>query len=469
MKTGKKIALGVSGIILLLVILLSGTGWFFYSHPDRIKALVEASLSDAIGASVTLSRLNYAINPFHVEAEGISVKPGDGVRGVYLTAPNFRADLSLTGPFGHKILVIEHLEVSDFSCRILRDAKVPSSPGPKKRPSFLSGLIKQLVALLVFRDVRLRGAALSNGNLTLQTEAQTLQATGIKAHLNQDHQIELSLSLSARWPSRDIRLLIPSLQVETDKAISLTNLEIKGRITIARAAFESPFADLKNLRVATTFIYNHDQGAVKLKGLDATLPAARVQYDGRKDDMPLGLTLKGDGVFNLKNIRLTIHPLKVVMRDALEFNGSLAGVLGSERKLSVDVETCQIIPPGLLRLLPPGIKRRIHWVDLRGPVHLTGRVKGQEAESDWFWDTNLTARFKKNPVSLKTRQIQLSGDVTGKIHGRGRVPDVAISAALSGDQIIAAGAGIELKPSSADFIISGTYPGVSCERPFRTD
>ncbi len=458
MNIAKKIILMISGVLLLVFIFLTGTVWYLYAHPDRVKGLVEGVLSDATGASVVLGRLDYALDPFHVAAEGISLRPGERFLGIHLEAPNFRADLSSEGPFARKTLVIEYLELSDFSCRILKDAKMPSLTEREKSPSFFSGLLKRLVALFVFRDIRIQQVAVLGGNLTLQTSESTLEATQIEARLNKDHRIEISLGLSLAWPSKMVRLSIPSLQVKTDKVLSLTNPEIRGRVIIAKAALESPFTDLKDSRLATTLIYKHDQGKVDFKGLNLTLPAASIKSNDGKNAVPIEIVLDGDGMFNIEHFLLAMHPLKVVMTDGLEFSGGLDAALGPENRISVDVDTCRLVPLELMRLAPSRIRERMGLVELRGSIGLTGSVQVQEEGDGWAWDTNLTARLEKNPFDLNTDQMQLTGQLTGTIQGRGRVPDVAMSATVSGEQIVASVAGVELKPSTADLTIVGTYP-----------
>lgn len=53
MKTGKKIVLLLCGLLLICVILPAGTEWYLYTHPARIKGLVEESISCGCGRDLS--------------------------------------------------------------------------------------------------------------------------------------------------------------------------------------------------------------------------------------------------------------------------------------------------------------------------------------------------------------------------------------------------------------------------------
>jgi hypothetical protein len=67
MRLIKKIFL-FSGIVLcFVVLLLSGIGFYLYSHPDQIKPMVERSLSASTGASCTIENLSYSFKAFETK------------------------------------------------------------------------------------------------------------------------------------------------------------------------------------------------------------------------------------------------------------------------------------------------------------------------------------------------------------------------------------------------------------------
>lgn len=458
MTRNRKIILIICGILLVCVGGLAGIAVYLYTHPSRIKALVERTLSDATGASVSLSRLTYAVHPFHIGAEGLSVTPGERLQGVYLKAPDFRLDLSLKGQFGHKTLVVKRLEVREFSCRILKDAALPALSEQPEHSSLLGAIIKPLVALLVFRDITFEQADLSGGTLTLSTGDHILQATQFKARLDAHHQVALSCHMEARWPAQQMHLLIPKIQATTDPVLSWMNPHIQGAVAFDEAVFESPLVEVSDSQGGTTFLYRHDLKDVKFEDLALTFQTVHMKHGGRVDTVPLDLHLKGEGTLSTKEDQLTLRPLHLILNDDLRLAGGMSATIGRQNKISLEVQKCRIVPERLLALLPSGIGLRKIPVNLEGPVHLTGKGSAVEARENWVWNGDFQARLKQNAVSLTADYATISGEVSGRIRARGQIPDVKVSATVNADHITASGDNIDLESSKAHFTFSGAYP-----------
>jgi len=458
MKVAKKILLSLCGLFFICLMLLAGAAGYLYAHPSRVKGLVEASLSDAIGASVTLGELHYAIRPFHLAAEGISVRPGSGLHGISLDAPDFRADLSLTGPFTRKTLVVQHLEVTGFSCRILKDEGLRALPTEGEAPSLFNAFLRRLVALFLFRDIDFREVDLSGGDITIASDAQTIRATRFTGHLDQTHRIQISFALAFTWPSRKAHLSIPSLRIRTAPAISLADPVFSGRVTLDEGILESPGADFRGLKADATVAYRRGPGTLDFEGVGLTLKSLHIKQDDGKASILPDLHLQGGGVFDLKNDQLTLRPLKATVSDGLTFDGELRADLGAKKTVAVEIRTCRLMPQNLRPSLPPEIEDRIHSIKLKGPVHLSGKLQARQEKDRWGLDTDLTLKLNQNPIALAGAHARASGQLTGSLQGRGRFPKLDIWAKLKADHLTASGGGVKLKPSRVDLAISGTYP-----------
>ena len=232
MKTTRKIILIVCLVFLLCVAALAGAVFYYYTHPSSVKPLVETSLSRAMGAAVTIQSLSYGRDPLHISADGITFTMGPKGEGLYLEVPRLSAEFSLDGPFGQKRLTINRLEIEGISGRISQYMSV-SPMGPKPGPSsFIGALVKRVFAFLVFRDIQVNGATLSDGAIIAQLNNQRLDVKDLEALLNADHRLEISCSVRCEWPSREMLFVAPLVQMKTDGAISLVDTQIGGSVAL---------------------------------------------------------------------------------------------------------------------------------------------------------------------------------------------------------------------------------------------
>ena len=458
MKRRRKILLMICGVLLLCAGALAGTAVYLYRHPAHIKALVEKTLSDATGASVRLNQLTYAIHPFHIRAEGLRVRPGEHLQGVYLDAPDFRAELSLEGRFGHKTLVIEHLKVSDFSCRVLKDARLFTLSRQAGPSSFLGALLKPLFALFLFRDISFEQADLSGGSLTVQTRAQTIQVTELKARLDARHQGELTCRMEAGWPDQQVHLLIPRVQVHTDSILSLKGSPVKGAISLKEALLETPLGKVKDLQAETRFCYGHSKGDITFEDLIFTFQRAYMTRGGKDHPLELGLRLQGAGAFNMKTHQLTLRPLDLTLNDSLEWTGGVKAALGRDKGIRIKIDQSRITPGPLIEMLPSAIRSQLPPFDLKGPILLKGGIHAEPGQGNWVWNGDIEARLNQYAFSVPLGPLRAKAEMSGAIRARGEIPDLKVSGMIKADPFTVSGKGLNMKPSSAAVTFSGTYP-----------
>ena len=246
MKPTEKIVLIICVIVLLLLTSLAGSIIYYYTHPPAVKSFIEDAVSRSTGTSFTIKSLTYSLDPLRVIAKGIIFKPGT-LKGFYLEIPGVEANLSLEGPFGEKSLIFNSLRVEGFSCRISKDPTLPRIEHETGPPSFFGAILKRGIAFFLFRDIRFRGAELSDGSISAQLGEQTVHVNGVHARVNADHLIELSCGIKAEWPAKKMHLIIPHLDLQTDRAISLVKPQIGFLLVVRQALFESPGINIRHM------------------------------------------------------------------------------------------------------------------------------------------------------------------------------------------------------------------------------
>jgi hypothetical protein len=154
MKRSKKILVSICIIILFLLTSLGALVLYVYTHPSAIKPMIEKSVSDVTGTSVTIEAIAYSLKPLTIHVTGIFLKSGDDEHGFRLTVPDLHAEMTLTGPFGHKTLVLSHLRLDKFSLHVSEDSRLPEIQPGKKGGTFFNGLLKRAIGLFLFRDIQ---------------------------------------------------------------------------------------------------------------------------------------------------------------------------------------------------------------------------------------------------------------------------------------------------------------------------
>jgi hypothetical protein len=458
MKTGKKVILISCLVLLLSLAVLAGAVFYYYAHPLAAKGLVEASLSRAIGASVAIRSLSCAIHPFHIAAKGVTVQAGPNSDALQLDLGDVYSEFSLEGPFGRKRLIVNGMKVKGLSCRIRSDTVAFETAQRPGTSSFFSSIMKRAFAFLIFRDLKLAGATLTDGAAVVQMNDQTLSVQGLDGRLTSDHRVEISCGAQFEWPSKEMHLLAPLIRMKTDGDISLLNAGIECSITIEDALFENPVAVLKNLHGGAHLVYRPGEGEVTFEDMNLTLQDADIKEGGWKEPVRLDLHLAADGVFRLNGYHLRASPLNLAMGTILEFSGELNAAVGTRKTIDMKVVDCRVTPQDLVPFLPAGLKKGADPVKLEGPIHLTGRIGGVEEETRWIWDADIEARLTENQGSYRDGDVRASGALTGSIEVCGRVPDMAISADLKAQRVLFHGNGIDAGPSEGAISFSGTYP-----------
>ena len=458
MKTKNKLLLIFCIGVLLIMASLCGAMLYYYFHPSAVKALIEKSISRSTGTSFEIKNLSYSLKPLRILAKGILFKPGEDLRGFYLEIPELIADMSLEGSFGHKCLTFKNLKIDGFSFRVSHDLFLPRIEQKPGDPSFLTRIVKRLIALFLFRDIRFQAAQIVNGNMVAQIKDQTVRISGIHAHLNADHLVEISCEMGFQWPSQKISFMAPHILITTDHAISFVDPKISCLLTATRAMFQSPGANADNVGVTARLIYDHNYRKVAFEPLDLVLEGAVLKQIPETRSDPLNLHLKTQGFFDLGNNKLSASHFHLGINEIFGIKGSLNARFGSEAHVGIELLDGHLLPQKTLPFVPVELRSQMKPVMLSGPVTFRGKIDAMKANAQWDWGYDLHAGLKENRFSYAAGEMKVSGSITGDIRGKGELNGIGISARIKGDKITLSGKGVALKPFTMGLSISGKYP-----------
>ena len=497
MKTKHKLLLVFCIGVLLIIASFCGAILYYYFHPSAVKAFIEKSIARSTGTSFEIKSLSYSLKPLKIQAKGILFKPGEDLRGFYLKIPELIADMSLEGSFGHKCLTFKNLKIDGFSFSVSHDLLLPRIEQKSGGPSFLTRVVKRVIELFLFRDIRFQAAQIVNGNMVAQIRDQDVRISRINARLNKDHLVEISCEMQFQWPSQKVSFMTPHILITTDHAISLVDPKISCLLTATRAMFQSPEAHVDNVGVTARLIYNHEKKTltfnpvelhsedvafeepevnvkkmvvkasliydhnskkVAFEPLDFVLEGATLKQIPETRSYPLTLHLKTEGFFDLGNNKLNASNFHLSVNEMFGLKGSLNARFGPETHVGIELLDGHLLPQNTLPFVPVELRSQIGPVVLSGPVTFHGKIEAMKANAQWDWGYDLHAGLKENQFSYATGEMKVSGSITGDIRGKGEPNGIGLSARIKGDRITLSGKGVALKPFTMGLSVSGKYP-----------
>ena len=458
MKTKNKLLLIICMGLLLVIASICGAILYYYFHPSSVKALIEKSISRSTGTSFEIESLSYSIKPLRILAKGMRFKPGEDLKGFYLEIPELIADMSLEGSLGHKCLIFHDLKMDGFSFRVSHDLLFPRIDRKPGGPSFLGRIVKKLIAIFLFKDIRFQSAQIVNGNIAAQNKDQTVRISGINAHLNTDHLVEIACQMNFQWPSQKIRVIAPDILITTDHAISFVDPKISCLLKSTKAIIQSPGANTDNAAVTARLIYDHNIKKVVFESLDLVLEGAVFKQIPETSSDPLTLNLKAQGLLDLNNGTLNASHFHLGFHEIWEVKGRLNARFGSEIRVGIELLDGRVLPQKTLPFVPNKLRLKLEPLRVSGPVTFRGNIDVIKANGQWDWAYDIHAGLKENRFSYTAGEMKLSGSVTGDIRGKGEGLGIGVSVRLKGDKISLSGKDVALKPFTVGLSISGKYP-----------
>ncbi len=459
MKIRSKIILAVAAAVLVFAVLSFSILLYYYTHPPKVKSLVEKFVSSSIGASFSIQRMTYSRNPLKVELEGVHVKPGPEMRGFSLDVPTAAAEFSFEGPWGQRTLVVRNIQIAGFASHISEKPELPGIKDKPVRTSFLGGLLKRLFVYFVFRDLRLQSAEVHEGLVSARLGERTLRADHIRASLEAGRPVEFFCQVRAEWPSQGLNLVLPQVYLKADQKLSLDNPEIGGFLSFKGADFESPMVSIRDLEAKTNLLYHVKEK--KLSFRNAELSPGWISYKkgALKKNSISGVRITTGGEVQFEEKTLVANPFQAALGDGLRFEGSLDAGFGKRLEVGLKILKSRLFPDRLRSLLPPEIE--LPPVKLTGSLNVTGTIRGLhngKGENAWTWKGDLQTFFEQNHLSFVSSSVRGNGMITGKVRAKGTFPDIKVSGGVKANDILLSGTGLDLEPFEASISFSGSYP-----------
>jgi hypothetical protein len=458
--TSKRIILLTICVLAILVLgSLTATILYYYHHPSALKRLIERSVSRSTGTSLTIGDLSYSTSPLSVQARGIICEPSEGQHGFYASVPDVKADMVLTGRFGHKMLTFTDLRLTDFSVHLSGDMVLPKiSPKSEMPPSLFSRVLKQIVHVFIFRRVTFQSAEVINGKIAFQSSDQMVDISDIQATISPDHGVDASCNARAKWPGEKMHLIIPSVHVTSDDALSPVDQEMKGRLQVKGVTFESAYGNIQGMDVGATLTFDRSRENLAFDQVHVRFRDMTINDNRNRSPVSAGLELTAQGSFDLQENQVDVFQFHLVSEDLLDLTGALGLRFGTKQLLQVTRFDGHLLPGQCLSILHDTMGVRLPPFTLSGPVNLHGDLECVKENETWRWQGDMEVLLSQNHFSYAAEDMHSAGRISGNLRAQGSFPDMELTARLKGDEVTFAGMGINMTPSKARVSLSGRYP-----------
>ena len=455
---GRKRKIIFSFLLFLVVILasLSAFIYYYYSHPSKVKPLLEKTISQSMGVKCKIDHLSYSFHPLKLRAKGIVVTPLTQRASFRLKIPLLSMHVKLEGPFGRKVLVIDSFELNSFSLHI---SKMPKLSGIKRPKKQLPGrLLSKLFALVFFRGVRFGTGEANGGEISAHFEDKDVQFNNIRAGLSSDHFLKITCGARAKWSPQHRTLLVPSILITADNASDFLAKELKGTLYVRGASIEAREGRVKEAGIECAFTYLHRSRVINFQSLKVRLEGVHAKRLLAAGTPELSVYLESMGSLYFESRKIRVSSFRLNMANFLKSSGTMEFDFGKKQNLRLTALQAQIRLGKVISMLP----RISTWVSrgfsFGGSAKITGNLEGVKSSDRWEWIYNLNGFLEQNPLSYTASQTRVSGAVGGNLALTGKSPDLSLSAKVRADQVDLAWKSMGLRHSRLRLSFVGKYP-----------
>lgn len=315
----KKIFLFSAIALSVIVLLVSGMGLYLYYHPAQVKPMIERSLSASTGASCTIENLSYSFKPMAVEAKGIIFTPLKSQKIFSVEIDFIKSDMDIEGPWGHRSLVLKNMRMNGlyldlFSERFTLPVILPA----KRGPCFLAGMIRGLIGLFFFRDIRFQSGELIDGRISAAMGDQAVRAQHIHATAGADKPLFLSFSLEAKNSSRNMTFTAPNVTITGNTTFDINDLKFSGTLETQDMRLQDPELRIQKIKVLSKFTYRHDPKNLDVENLNVRCQGIALGSDLKNTgSLPVSvagaeyLSMETGFAYTMNQGKTTLAPLKI--------------------------------------------------------------------------------------------------------------------------------------------------------------
>ncbi|MDZ7581992.1 MAG: hypothetical protein U5R30_15750 [Deltaproteobacteria bacterium] len=445
-------------LITACLIALVLVGGYIYRHPSSIKNLLAERISELTGVAVTVGELSYSVNPLHLGLRDVAARPAEDRPGFDLQLGSLVVDARLSGPFGRRTLVVEHLRAEDFSVRLNTDLRLPKALAEAASPSSMGRLIRRLIRFFLISDIEWSLLEANNGRLTITGEAMQLVLDGLRLKSDAADGIDARGRMVESRIGADTHVAVADCRIRLEPAVRTETGSLSGRLELSGGRIYGTSFSADDIAAAVRLIYQSDRNEIAL---------SEMSIDGRLTAHPIAT----DTLHPVQRLSFTGRGAYRLAEEVLDLSGwsfDAAGLLMASGTARLDIE-----PPSRLRIeLAAGrldADRFGLWYNavsgkrplpltVAGQIDLEGEVEGPLTVKGSGWRTNLRLMLQNVPVAYHDTDTRLQAVLSGGIQATGKLANPQLRLNLEADKMAITSRDVALTGFQPLLNASGHFP-----------
>lgn len=449
---------------LLLLALVSGLLLYYLTHPGSLKPVLEKQLSRTIGARVEIETLSYTLSPLSIEIRGLSLGTESPPGPDLSAAVSFlKIDMDRTGGFADKTLVLNP-ELRGFSLTIGPDFDPLSLGTQEQAPSFLSKRLADLVGVLFFQKIRVKGLCLEQGEIQAALKGFTARLHEVSAHLTDQERLLFSGRGSLFRPEQGVRLLVPWFELTTSSRIAWSDPFLRATFAIEQGMLQTPDLEVASLKLALNLAFDHSLGLLRLNSLELDVNGLKAKHPLLEGGLPKRLQIQSQARIEFGPGTVALDPFFVSANKVFKIQGGLFFENQDQTGLRLRIAQGVIHSEQVWASLSRALGERLKTLEFEGPVHVQGDVHGLAEEAGWEWRTDVRLDLPDNNLILNRDQMSLRTGFQGEIRIQGELPlQLNLSGEIRTDKTRLSSNKLVLEPFATSLSFSGEYPQIRLE------
>jgi hypothetical protein len=448
-------AIGLAGASLIALLLVGG---YFYRHPSRVKDLAAEHLSILTGVEVSVGELSYSLNPLHLRARNIDVRPTDGRNGFELQVGSIAVDARITGPFGRRTLVVEHLRVKDFSALVKTDARLPTALSEAASPSFAGQLVRQVVGFFLISDIAWSSLEADNGRLTITGGAAQLVLDGLRLESDAADRIDARGRMLESRIGADTHVAVADYRIHLEPTARTETSSINGEVVLSGGRIYGSQFSADDITAAIRLVYRPDRNEITLPEMNLVGHFSTPLTETAGIRPTKRLSLEGRGVYRMAEKVLDLAGWSLEAAGLLKASGEARLEIGTPYRLQLSLTEGQLDADQFGDLYTGLAATRPLPLAVSGSIGLKGSVDGPLTGKGSEWRGNLQFMLQSVPIAYHDTGNRLQAVLSGSMQANGSFKDPQVQLNLeANDMAITSKYGevMEFRPSMS---ASGHFP-----------
>ena len=433
---------------------------YLYHHPSTFIDLLESTIKARTGLSVAIDKLEWSNRPLQLVAENIQITPANNGQDFKAHIARVKMTARISGPFAHRILKIESIQLENFSAGLSTRFKYEAPADEPESESLPGQILQWLWQVFIFEQTQIEQIQLTGGEISIRTGASTIQLNRIEGSTKKLNSLNISGTASIRGLPSETTASVPDWKLE----IGLNNLNaIAGRLSIPMGTIQGLFGSAERFAVQARLTYNRQQQNLDIAAIRLESPHVAFRYAPERI-LALGpIRLAAAGKYDLHQKQLHLSFWELEYPQTIYGSGQADIRMIPGFPIRIQLTGGRLHSEKLLQLLVKNFQFKLP-IGLSGPIAVNGSIQRKIETVTVAWQIGLALSLENNRFEFSRPDITVKANLSGDIQVAGSPENLQIETRLQSNRAVAASRWWKTKPFEIGFTLAASHPDYFVKR-----